>query len=78
MYVRIDRDGTAHHYSLGRLLHAARAPPELDKAGRLVEHVGLETHDKPEPGTAAVPHRRPPSKRYSRQKFLNLAGLSSA
>ena len=36
---------------------------ELDKAGRLVEHVEVQTHDKPEPGTVVAPHRMPPSKR---------------
>jgi hypothetical protein len=36
---------------------------ELDKAGRLVEHVELQTHDKPEPGPVATSHRRPPSTR---------------
>jgi len=36
---------------------------ELDKAGRLVEHVELQTHDKPAPGTTGDPLRRPPNKR---------------
>jgi hypothetical protein len=36
---------------------------ELDKAGRLVEHVELQTHDKPAPGATGAPLRRPPSKR---------------
>jgi hypothetical protein len=36
---------------------------ELDKAGRLVEHVELETHDKPESGATVAPIRKPPSKR---------------
>jgi hypothetical protein len=33
---------------------------ELDKAGRLVEHIVVETHDPPAPGTTGLPPMRRP------------------
>ena len=61
----IDRDFFKRLRLLNGRSETIKTQYELDRAGRLVEHVTVETHDKPAPGTTEMPqvHRRPTHRR---------------